>query len=331
MSLSFADRLIDQIRTKRSIICVGLDPRLDGSDAIPAFLQEKSKHDANETIWAFNKAIIEATIPYAPVFKPQSAFYEQYDAYEALKKTIRFVHDMGALVILDAKRNDIGSTATAYAKAAFDRLEVDAITVNGYLGIDGVKPFLEYIPKGKGLFLLLKTSNKSSGDFQDLFAYSSPDINPVLTSTEKFPGIAVRNYIIMSRLMVKWSQDATLCGTSKIYGKEGYSSVGGVVGATYAEQVVAIRSEAPKNFLLIPGYGAQGGTAQDIVKGVNSDGLGAIVNASRSINFAYQTKPYSETYSADQFARAATAAVKDMQNEINNALSTVQKLAYKPR
>jgi orotidine-5'-phosphate decarboxylase len=318
---SFADRLVAQIRSKNSLVCVGLDPRIEGPGNIPSFLIEDAGGDPNQAIWLFNKAIIDATKSVAAIFKPQSAFYEQYEAYDALKKTLRYLREHDCLSILDAKRNDIGTTAEAYAIAGFDKLGADAITVNGYLGIDGVKPFLEYIPKGKGIFLLLKTSNKSSGEFQDLFSVNLGEINATITSSELKNQSAVRNYLQMTRLMTKWAQSADNCKTTEMFGESGYLSVGGVVGATYPEQMEAVRSEAPKSFLLIPGYGAQGGTAKDIMHGVNPDGLGAIVNASRSINFAYTQKPYSSRFSAEEFAMAAAESARDMQQDINIAIA----------
>jgi orotidine-5'-phosphate decarboxylase len=320
----FADKLIDEIKAKKSVVCVGLDPRLEGKAAIPAFLQEKCGKDANESIWEFNKAIIEETCPYTAIYKPQIAFYEQYDAMDALKKTIQFIHEKGSLVILDAKRNDIGPTAEAYAIAAFERLQADAITVNSYLGIDGVAPFMKYIPQGKGVFLLIKTSNPSSGEFQDLFSIAAPNVDAketiFQTSLTNNTLCLERNFIQMARLMKKWGEDAKLSGTTDVHGIHGYSSIGGVVGATYPEQLSAVRAIAPKNFILIPGYGAQGGTAKDIKVGINPDGLGAIVNASRSINFAYLEKSYSASYSEEQFAGAAGHAAKDMRDAINNCL-----------
>lgn len=319
--MHFGDKLIEEIKAKKSVVCVGLDPRLEGKAAIPLFLQEKYGKDPNKCIWEFNKAIVESTVPYAAIYKPQIAFYEQYEAMDALKKTINFIHEKGSLVILDAKRNDIGPTAEAYAIAAFDRLHADAITVNSYLGIDGVAPFMKYIPKGKGIFLLIKTSNPSSGEFQDLFSIAQPDIDSKSISFQPSTNCnqmkLERNYIQMARLMKKWGEDTKLSGTDLVHGNMGYSSIGGVVGATYPEQLASVREIAPKNFILIPGYGAQGGTAKDIKAGINSDGLGAIVNASRSINFAYLEKQYSSKFSEEKFAEAAGISAKDMRDAIN--------------
>ncbi|WP_371804160.1 orotidine-5'-phosphate decarboxylase [Candidatus Lokiarchaeum ossiferum] len=324
----FADRLVDQIKKKQSIICVGLDPRIGEKSTIPQSVLDKVGHDNNEAIWEFNKGIIDHTHEITPIYKPQIAFYEQYDAMDALKRTIDYIHEKGALALLDAKRNDIGSTSGAYAKAVFEHLGADAVTVNSYFGIDGVAPFLKYISAGKGVIVLLKTSNKSSGEFQDLFSVGLNEIGPETIETTVDKTTLARNYIHMTRLMVKWSEDSSIVGEGNESGKSGYSSLGGVVGATYPAQMKAVRKEAPLNFILIPGYGAQGGTAADILHGLNADGLGAIVNASRSINFAYQSSQYKDLFTPEQFGEAAGQAAKDMQQAINHALKNAGKIAY---
>lgn len=324
----FADRLIDQMIAKKSIICVGLDPRIGEKSTIPTHLLEQSNSDNNQAIWAFNKEIIDGTIAVTPIYKPQIAFYEKYGAMNALHKTIEYIHQKGALVLLDAKRNDIGSTAQAYAHAVFEGLQADAVTVNGYLGVDGIRPFLHYVPQGKGVIVLLKTSNPSSGDFQDLFSVSLPDQSPEVIEIFQDHVQLTRNYIHMTRLMRKWGEDPDLVGEPAIRGKHGYAAIGGVVGATYPAQMQIVRHEAPKNFILIPGYGTQGGTAADIVHGVNADGFGAMVSASRSINFAYQNAPYKELYSETEFGKAAGHAARDMQSAINEALKDAGKSPF---
>ncbi len=324
----FADRLVDQIKKKRSIICVGLDPRIGEKSTLPKWILDKVGNDQNEAIWEFNKGIIDHTHAITPIYKPQIAFYEQYNAMDALKRTIEYIHEKKALTLLDAKRNDIGSTSGAYAKAVFEHLGADAVTVNSYFGIDGVAPFLKYVPEGKGVIVLLKTSNKSSGEFQDLFSIGLEEIGPETIETALEKGQLARNYIHMTRLMVKWGTNPEIVGEGNIVGTHGYSSLGGVVGATYPAQMKAVRKEAPTNFILIPGYGAQGGTAADIVHGVNVDGLGAIVNASRSIDFAYQNTLYEDHFSDEQFGEAAGQAAKDMQEAINVALKEAGKIAY---
>ena len=326
---SFSDNLIDQIKRKKSIICVGLDPRIGGSGSkIPQNIMERVNNNYNDAIWEFNKEIIDHTYEITAIFKPQIAFYEGYSALDALKKTIDYIHEKNSLVLLDAKRNDIGSTAEAYASAIFDNFKADAVTVNGYLGSDGIVPFLRYIPKGKGVIVLIKTSNKSSGEFQDLFSLSIPDIPPSGIETTVEKGLLVRNYIQMARLIKKWGENPKFVEEGNSYGKLGYSNIGGVVGATFPEQMKLIRKEIPKNFMLIPGYGDQGGTAKDIINGVNDDGFGAIISASRSINFAYQKSPYKDEYEETEFGAAAGKAAKDMQEAINNALEQSGKIGY---
>jgi len=316
----FSDKLIAQIKKKRSLVCVGLDPRCEGKEAIPNFILENCKHNPNDAIWQFNKTLIDATHEIAVIYKPQIAFYEQYDALDALKKTIDYIHSKQGLVLLDAKRNDIGTTCDAYAHAAFNLLKADALTINSYFGIDGVAPFTKYVAKGKGVFLLLKTSNKSSGEFQDRFVMENPvpenkQLEIAVTDTK-----LIRNYLLMTRLMRMWAENPKNLDNADVYGQEGYSSIGGVVGATYPEQMKAIRKEIPKHFILIPGYGAQGGTAKDILHGINADGLGAIVNASRSINYAFLLSPYKDRFTPDQFGEAAKIAAEDMRAEINTEI-----------
>lgn len=317
----FSDKLIAQIKRKQSLVCVGLDPRCEGKEALPSFLFKQCHQNPNDAIWQFNKTIVDATHEIAIIYKPQIAFYEQYEALDALKKTVEYIHTKGGLVLLDAKRNDIGTTCEAYAHAAFNIIKADALTINSYFGIDGVAPFAKYISKGKGLFLLLKTSNKSSGEFQDRFVMENPvpenkQLEITVTDTK-----LIRNYLLMTRLMRKWAEEPKNLDNAPIYGQSGYSSIGGVVGATYPEQMSMIRKEIPHHFILIPGYGAQGGAAKDIIPGINSDGLGAIVNASRSINYAYLLSPYKEKFTPEQFGDAAKAAAENMRSEINNEMA----------
>nr|QEE16605.1 orotidine 5'-phosphate decarboxylase [Candidatus Prometheoarchaeum syntrophicum] len=326
---SFSDNLIDQIKQKKSIICIGLDPRIEESGSkIPQIIMERAKNNYNDAIWEFNKEIIDHTCEITPIFKPNIAFYSKYNALDALKKTIDYIHEKKTLVILDAKRNDIGSTAEAYAYAIFENFKADAVTFNGYLGSDGIAPFLKYVPKGKGVIVLLKTSNKSSGEFQDLFSISIPEIPPSEIETTIEKGILIRNYIQMARLIKLWGENPKLVGEGNSYGTYGYSNILGVVGATFPEQMKLIRKEIPKNFMLVPGYGAQGGTAKDIINSVNEDGFGAIISASRSINFAYQKSPYKEEFDENKFGPAAGKAAKDMREAINNALEQSGKIGY---
>lgn len=298
----FADRLIEAIQKKGSVICVGLDPRL--SD-IPEFIKKekiaqkgKTFEAAAESFLEFNKGIIDAVADLVPVVKPQIAFYEQYgfSGIRAFEETCKYAQEKGLLVIADAKRNDIGSTAEGYAKAFLGEvdlfgentasLDVDAMTVSAYLGSDGIKPFIEECKKhGKGIFILVKTSNVSSGDVQDR----------ELTDNLKM-------YELMAHFVDSWGADEI--------GKSGYSSVGAVVGATFPKEAATLRKLMPHSFFLVPGYGAQGGTAKDLKGCFNPDGLGAIVNSSRDIIFAYKK--------SDDYGQAAREAVLRMQKDLQS-------------
>ena len=273
------DLLIGKIKEKNNPTVAGLDPRLD---YVPEEMKAAAFKEYGETfegaaqaILRFNKTLIDALWDIVPAVKPQSAYYEMYgvEGVKCLKETIEYAKKKGIYVILDAKRGDIGATSEAYAEAylgatqlgscsepAFD---ADCLTVNPYLGTDGIKPFADMCEKNKkGIFVLVKTSNKSSGELQDL----------------KSGGRYI--YEHMAELVKSWGND--------LIGTNGYSSVGAVVGATYPEQAEALRALMPHTYFLVPGYGAQGGSAKDVAKSFNKDGLGAIVNASRSIMCAYK-------------------------------------------
>lgn len=279
----FADRLIAAIQKKGSPICVGLDPRMA---QIPKFLcAGKSVADA---IVAFNKGIIDAVHDLVPVVKPQFAFYLEHgaDGVLAFEETCKYAHEKGLLVIADAKCNDIGSTAEAYANAFLGEglFDCDAVTVNPYLGWDGVKPFAEVCKKrGKGIFVLVKTSNPSSGDLQDRMTEDK-----------------LRNYEVMAHLLESWGADET--------GKSGYSSLGAVVGATFPEEAAKLRKLMPHTYFLVPGYGAQGGKAADVRVCFNKDGLGALINSGRDIIFAWEREGEGRLYS--ELARAAVIKMK---------------------
>jgi len=285
----FIDRLIEKIKEKKSHVCVGLDPHLN---LLPHFLlnQFASK---GEAITFFNKKIIDQVADIAVAVKPQMAFYEVIGAQGiiALQETISYARSKGLFVILDGKKNDIGSTARAYARAYLTATEqpADAMTVNPYLGFDGIEPFIE--DPEKGVFILLRTSNKSAGDIQDL---KLEDGRPV--------------YQAVGDLINKW-------GVS-LKGITGYSNLGAVVGATYPEELHLLRKQLPDTFFLIPGYGAQGGGAKDIVGGFNDDGTGAIVNSARGIIFAFRQLSEPE----EEFARLAGKAALKMRDEINRAI-----------
>ncbi|MCP4762978.1 MAG: orotidine-5'-phosphate decarboxylase [archaeon] len=344
---SFSDLLINQIKKKKSYICIGLDPNFEGDKCIPKFVLENANNNYEEAIFQFNKTLIDNTCEFTPVYKPQSAFYEKYEAYNALKKTIEYIHKKGSLVILDAKRNDIGNTSKAYAHAIFKNMNVDSTTINGYLGTDCVQPFLNN--KGKGLFILVKTSNKSSSDFQDSFTFNE-NIMRLLNSrisqkigtieqnnlaevvheliqkgTPTNGEICIRNYLLMARLVKKWSDEWKKTNETEY----NYTDIGAVVGATFPEQMKIIRKEIPESLFLIPGYGAQGGKADDIVQGFNPDGFGAIINSSRGINYAYVKEQEGEKYKPEEFGKAAKIAANTMREDINNSMNKKNILPWK--
>jgi len=302
--MNFSDKLITAIREKGNPICVGLDPRLP---LIPNFIKDKYKEQHGSTkkaasfsILEFNQGTIDAICDLVPVVKPQIAFYEQYgsEGYDAYIKTVEYAREKGLVVVADAKRSDIGSTVEAYSGAFLGKIDMfgeqetgmgsDAITASAYLGWDGIKPFINDCKEfGRGIFILVKTSNPSSGEIQDL----------------ECDGMEI--YKKMAELVDKWGKD--------VIGENGYSSVGAVVGATFPEEAAVLRKLMPKAYFLVPGYGAQGGGAEDVKPCFNADGLGAIVNSSRGITFAYQK---DDKYSEENYADAARDAVLRMQEDL---------------
>lgn len=301
----FIERLIQLIREKRSVVSMGLDPRMDKEGEIPQYLiNQLDKPD--KIILEFNKVLIDNTSDLIPVVKPQIAFYEKYEALNTLKETIKYAHKNDLLVILDSKRNDIGSTSEAYAYSTFKVYEADACTVNAYFGIDGVKPFLDY--KEKGLFIVVKTSNPSSEEFQDLFSIKLKDVD---SFNSKHLGKDVkleRNYIQIAKLVQAWGDQLAQFS--------GYHNLGVVAGATYPNDLELIRNIVKNSYILIPGYGAQGATASDVINGFNENGLGAIVNSSRGIMFAYKKRNLSE----EKFGEAARDEILEMNNKLNKEI-----------
>ncbi len=302
-------KLIDRIAKTDAPIVVGLDPNLDfvPEHVKAAAYEEKgeSLEGAAEAIWNFNKAIIDKVYDLIPAVKPQIAMYEQFGlpGLKAFKDTVDYCHEKGLIVIGDVKRGDIGSTSASYAKAHIGRIEVgsksfapfdeDFATVNPYLGTDGVKPFIDVCNScDKGIFVLVKTSNPSSGEFQDRLVDGKPLYELVAGKVNEWGSL---------------SRDGD------------YSNVGCVVGATYPEMGARLRKLMPKIFILVPGYGAQGGKAEDLKNFFNPDGFGAIVNSSRGIIAAYTKEKY-ERFGAAGFADAAREAVIDMKNDIKGAL-----------
>lgn len=307
--MNFADRLDEAIRKTGNPTVLGLDPQLD---LIPETLLAACRDSCDDpglatglAIQLFNKRLLDAVEGVVPAVKLQSAFYEQYGLFglDALQQTIAEAQRKGFLVIVDAKRNDIGSTAAAYARAYLDSAKLadgtrraafaaDAVTLNAYLGIDGIQPFLDCCrAKGKGVFILVRTSNPSAGDLQDLALADGRSVCEA-----------------MADLVSHWGSD--------LVGRCGYSSVGAVVGATWPSQAEALRRRMMQTFLLIPGYGAQGGTALDAVHGFGPDGRGAIVNASRSLMAAWKKHGMEQ----DHFDLAARKEALAMRQALQKAL-----------
>ena len=304
------DELIGKIRKTQAPIVVGLDPTMK---LIPPQLLQASYQQNGETleavadaIVAYNKGLVDAIADLVPAVKPQIAMYEAFGipGLIAFDKTVKYCKEKGLVVIGDVKRGDIGSTSEAYAQAHLGHVSVgekkyrgfdeDFATVNPYLGTDGVKPFVKVCAEeNKGIFVLVKTSNPSSGEFQDRL----------------IDGRALYEHV--AEKVVEWGAD--------LIGSEGYSAVGAVVGATYPEQGKVLRKLMPKSYILVPGYGAQGGKGADLVHFFNEDGLGAIINSSRGIIGAYQQEKYAK-YGAEGYADAARAAVMDMKEDIATAL-----------
>lgn len=297
----FADRLAQALQRAGSRICVGLDPAAEGVARTAGVSLDPSDCQAGaEAIWEFNLRILDAVQPYCAVVKPQSAFYEVWGppGVETLRKTIVRAREMGLICILDAKRNDIASSAAGYAEAYLGDglLASDALTINPYLGGDGIMPFIEAgRPRGRGVFVLVKTSNPSSADIQDLV------LAPSETSDER-----KTLYERVGELVALWGKDSI--------GRCGYSDVGAVVGATFPRELARLRERLPHTWFLVPGYGRQGGSAEGVAPGFDDRGLGAIVNSSSAIIFAGQHDPQRD------YAHAAAAAAREMRDAIEAAL-----------
>lgn len=301
-------QLIANIEEKDAPIVVGLDPMLA---YVPEHIQKRAFAEYGETlkgaaeaIVEYNKGIIDSTYDLIPAVKPQIAMYEQFgiEGLIAYHKTCAYAKEKGLVVIGDIKRGDIGSTSTAYAIGHLGKVQVgsnayagfdeDFVTVNPYLGTDGVKPFVDVCNEyDKGIFVLVKTSNPSSGEFQDQMVGDKP------------------LYELVAKKVVEWGEQSM---------DGAYSNVGCVVGATYPEMGKVLRKLMPNTYILVPGYGAQGGKAEDLIHYFNADGLGAIVNSSRGIIAAYKQEKYA-SFGAEGYAEASRQAVKDMIADINGA------------
>ena len=307
------NKLVAKIQKTHAPIVVGLDPMLN---YIPEHIQKRAFDQFGETlegaaeaVWQYNKEIVDCVCDLIPAVKPQIAMYEQFGipGLAAFKKTVDYCHEKDLVVIGDIKRGDIGSTSEAYAVGHLGKVQVggksyygfdeDFATVNPYLGSDGVKPFIKVCKdENKGIFILVKTSNPSSGEFQDR--------------------------LIDGRPLYEWVGEQVAAWGEEHMG-DSYSYVGAVVGATYPEMGKVLRRVMPKSYILVPGYGAQGGKGKDLVHFFNEDGLGAIVNSSRGIIAAYKQEAYAK-FGAEHFGEAARQAVIDMAADIDGALQAAK-------
>ena len=308
------NQLVSKIKQTKAPIVAGLDPMMK---FVPEHIRQRAFKELGETlegageaIWQYNKEIVDHIYDIVPAVKPQIAMYEQFGipGLTAFKKTVDYCKEKGLVVIGDIKRGDIGSTSEAYAVGHLGRVQVgsksysgfdeDFATVNPYLGSDGVKPFLKVCgEEKKGIFVLVKTSNPSSGELQDRLIADAGS-RPL--------------YEIVGEQVEGWARE---------YMGETYSYVGAVVGATYPEMGKTLRRIMPKSYILVPGYGVQGGKGKDLVHFFNEDGLGAIVNSSRGIIAAYQQEKYA-SFGPEGFGEAARRAVEDMREDIRQALES---------
>lgn len=315
----FADKLIEKIIMHKNHTVVGLDPRIEYipkhilNEAAQCIEEEEPEDKAAElaarSFLRFNKELIDSIYDIVPAVKPQIAFYERYGTagFKCFIETCKYAKSKGMIVIGDVKRGDIGSTAEAYSDFYLGNSSysaaTDCITINPYLGTDSLKPFIRDCDRnGKGVFILVKTSNKSSIDIQDLV----------------FGGKKIYEHV--AALVAELGKENT--------GKYGYSSVGAVVGATFREDGAKLREIMKNSYFLVPGYGAQGGNAEDTAVCFNKDGLGAVVNSSRGIIAAYKNAPYNAKYGEKEFGLAAREAAIEMRDDINRALMESGKLAW---
>ena len=299
------DRLINKIKETDNPTVIGINPKYD---MLPECIKNKygkTLEDISKAILEFNKELIDSTYDIIPAVKVNIAFYEMYgiEGMKVFEETCKYAKEKGMIVIADIKRGDIGSTAQSYSNAFLGKtkigekeesiFDVDFVTVNPYMGTDCVKPFIDDCKKyDKGIFVLVKTSNPSSGELQD----------------KKIEG-GEKIYIEVAKLVEQWGED--------LIGESGYSSVSAVVGATYPNQLKEIREIAPHTYFLIPGYGAQGGKAEDIALGFDKNGLGGIVNASRSLMYAYKSEKWKDKFEEKDYGKATRAEAIRMKEELN--------------
>lgn len=302
------DRLIEKIKETRNPTVIGLDTKYE---MVPDFI--KSKYDnsldgATKAILEFNKKLIDATYDIIPAVKINVAFYEMYglNGMRVFEETCKYAKERNMIVMADIKRGDIGNTAKAYSNAFIGKTlidgreeaiyDIDFVTLSPYMGTDSIKPFIEdCIKYGKGAFIIVKTSNPSSGELQDLKLESGEEV-----------------YTKVAKLVEDWGKD--------LVGEHGYSSISAVVGATYPKQLEDLRKVAPHTFFLIPGYGAQGGKAEDIALGFDQNGIGGIVNSSRGLMCAYKSDKWKDSFKEEEFDKATRQEAIRMRDELNNAI-----------
>ena len=298
------DQLIEKIKIMKNPTVIGLDPRYEMLPKCVKDKYPKTLEGVGQAIIEYNKALIDAIYDIIPAIKPQIAFYEMYGipGMQAFKVTCEYAKQKGMFVIADIKRGDIGSTAQGYSNAYLGKTkieeneqslyDIDFVTVNPYMGTDCVKPFIDDCKKyNKGLFILVKTSNPSSGELQDVKLENGEEV-----------------YTRVAKYVEKWGEE--------LRGEYNYSSISAVVGATYPEQLKQLRPIAPHTYFLIPGYGAQGGKAEDIALGFDENGLGGIVNASRSLMCAYKSDMWKGKFEEKDYAKATRAEAIRMKEEL---------------
>ena len=297
------DQLIEKIKIMKNPTVIGLDPRYEMLPKCVKDKYPKTLEGVGQAIIEYNKALIDAIYDIIPAIKPQIAFYEMYGipGMQAFKVTCEYAKQKGMFVIADIKRGDIGSTAQGYSNAYLGKTkieeneqslyDIDFITVNPYMGTDCVKPFIDCKKYNKGLFILVKTSNPSSGELQDVKLENGEEV-----------------YTRVAKYVEKWGEE--------LRGEYNYSSISAVVGATYPEQLKQLRQIAPHTYFLIPGYGAQGGKAEDIALGFDENGLGGIVNASRSLMCAYKSDMWKDKFEEKDYAKATRAEAIRMKEEL---------------
>jgi orotidine-5'-phosphate decarboxylase len=309
---NFADRLVEAVRKKKSCLVAGLDPRLD---LIPSDIRRRAirRHGRNlegaaAAVLEFSKAFIDIVAPHVPAIKPQVAFFERlgWPGFRAYCEAVAHARRKGLIVIGDVKRGDIGSTMAAYADGHLGRVRIegaasepigaDAITVTAYVGSDVMEAFAEYLAKdGKGIFILVRTSNPSAGDLQDIVSQGK------------------RLYETAAGYVTRWG--------AAYVGRCGYSAVGAVVGGTVPRAAARLRRLMPRTIFLVPGFGAQGATAEDVRACFKKDGSGAVVASARAINFAYTLSPWKDVYGEEKWERAVEEAVVAAKQELNRAIS----------